>query len=108
METGAKQDLTRLGINTQIELLKRQLSEWRILLRTQRQLRHCTQKEPIGLEDSTESMALFRERANQLNQLSLLSVRQSQERQELHLRHQQQIVELDRVSTAQQPGLANR
>ncbi|RZK40563.1 MAG: hypothetical protein EOO61_06410 [Hymenobacter sp.] len=107
METRAKQDLTRLGTNAQLKLLKRQLHEWRIMLQNQRQVRQWIQKVPISPKHLNGSMALFREKTIQLDQLNILLVRQSKERRELHLRHQQEVVELDRVIAAHQHRLAN-
>jgi hypothetical protein len=106
METRAKQDLTRLGTSTSLKLLKRQLHEWRTLLQNQKQVRQWTREKPIRVKDSSGPMAMFSQRAQQLTELSLLAVRQSEERQQLHQRHQQEAAELDQVLVAHQPRLA--
>lgn len=102
MESGAEQDRTRLGTSTQVELLMCQLHELKTLLQNQKQARHGIQK-PISLEDATKTKEMFWERTQQMSQLSLLSIRHAEERQQLRLRHQQEETELDRLIGGQQP-----
>jgi hypothetical protein len=107
METRAKQGLTRLGTSTSLDLLKRQLHEWKTLLQNQKQARRWIMDEPRGQKYfNLQNMMLYR-RVEQLNQLSLLTAHQSEERQQLHLRHQQEVAELNQLLATYQPGLAS-
>ena len=107
METGANQSLTCLSTNTSIGLLKRQLSEWKTLLQNQKQARGLTlRQEPTYVRNLSQPNEMLSKKVKQLQQLGLLSARQSEERQKLYLHHQQEVAELDRVLAAHQPGSA--
>lgn len=106
METRATQDLTRLGTSTNIKLLKRQLHEWKTLLLNQKQVRQWIREEPTSLKNYTGSMGMFSEKVQRWSKLSLLVMRQSEERQQLHLRHQQEVAELDQVLAMHQASSA--
>lgn len=107
METRAKQEQTRLDTSTHLKLLKRQLHEWKTLLRNQKQVRQWIWEEPISLTDFTTSIGMSSERIQRWSQLSLLMIRQSEERQRLHRHHQQEVSELNQVLAMHQPGLAS-
>lgn len=107
METRAKQVLTRLGTSTSLNLMKRQLAEWKTLLLNQKQARRWIRDESRDLKYFSGQNVMLHDRVQQLNQLSSLVALQLEERQQLFLRHQQEMYELTQKLATYQSGLAS-
>ncbi|MFD2571995.1 hypothetical protein ACFSUS_15230 [Spirosoma soli] len=87
------------GLGPRIKLLKRHVIEWSDLLEQQKQIRRLAQEQANRQSSShcVGKMAMLEQVTNQVFWLTQLSIRHTEERQQLKARHQQEEVDLEQI-----------
>jgi hypothetical protein len=99
-------DLHLVQLASQLELLKRHLAEWKILLLEQKQARHLARElaNHYPIHHSVERTDILRRTAQKADTLALLAMTHLNEQQRLRARHQQEETELETRLKSQQSG----